>query len=121
MKFKAALKKYLTLFRYKFPSKLPTENLDAFNAWVDKLFRVYELPNLPSYKHAIAAAVMHLPPTTSHVPNAFFAKTIRKAMASQLAYEVLMKIREDDKKKALEEEDKASDKKLTLITPSGTE
>ena len=78
------------------PQKLPV-GMTEFDKFADFIFTTYNLPALPSYKHAIAAQVMHLGPQTNYVAPRVFAKSIKKAMANQIAYEVIEKIRLDEK------------------------
>lgn len=101
MKFKTQLRK----IKAKFPTKLPTSGAPEFNAWATSILELYELPTFDSYYHAIATAIMHLSPTTSHAPKAFFAKTVRKAMANQIAYEKISEIREKEKQLSLVKSD----------------
>lgn len=80
------------------PHKLPV-GMTEFDKFTDFIFTTYDLPDLPSYKHAIAAQVMHLGPQVNYVAPRTFAKSIRKAMANQIAYEVIEKIRLEEKAK----------------------
>ncbi len=75
-----------------FPSALPV-GVDQFNGFADSIFDLYGLPNLPSYKHAIASIVMHLGPTTAYKSKFFFSLTIKKSMANQIAYEVIQSLK----------------------------
>lgn len=80
-----------------FPYKLPV-GITEFNRFSDRIFFTYQLPNLPSYKQAIAASIMHLPTHTTRKSPRWFAIGIRKAMANQIAYEVIYEIKEREKK-----------------------
>lgn len=53
---------------------------------------------MPSYRHAIATMIMHLGPTTSRKSNYYFASSIRKAMANQIAYQVIQDLKADEEK-----------------------
>lgn len=102
-KFLEKLKKLCNLLLAHFPSKLPTTGKTEYTAWEANVLALYDLPNLPSYRHALATAIMHLPTTCSHAPISFFGKTIRKAMANQIAYDTIYSINEEEKlKKSLE-------------------
>lgn len=76
-----------------FPSKLPT-GAQAFDGFCDSVFSTYTLPDLPSYRGAIATMILHLGPTTSYKPKFYFAKSVRKAQANQVAYEKLQELKE---------------------------
>lgn len=79
-------------------------------AFMLDIFETYRLPDMPSYRQAIASLIMHLGPTTSKMSRKYFAISVKKAMANQVAYEVIDAIRAADKKAA---EEKAT-KEVTL-------
>lgn len=99
MKPLAQLKKYFALFCAHFPSTLPHQNKDDFNQWLLELFTLFNLPDSPSYRQAVSVAVMHLPESKSVVSKSYFAKVIRKRMASELAYSIIEEVRALDKLK----------------------
>lgn len=78
------------------PSQLPMgmQDLDRFCI---SIFNTYDLPDMPSYRHAIATMIMHLGPTQSRAAKKYFAISIKKAMSNQVAYELILKIKEDEK------------------------
>jgi hypothetical protein len=86
----------------RFPSELPrtVEDIDTYS---DYVIKAYELPDEPSYRQALAAAIMHLGPVTIYAPKRFFAKSIMKAMANHAAF---------DKIRALKKEEEAYHKKI---------
>ncbi len=63
----------------------------------NSLTETYNLPTLASYKQAVASSIMHLPPTVSQKAPSFFASTIRKAMANQIAYNIIEEVRAQEK------------------------
>lgn len=75
-----------------FPSKLPT-GVAEFDSWSSSIFDTYGLPNLPSYRQAVASMIMHLGPTVDKKAKFFFAKAVRKAQANQIAYEEIQKLK----------------------------
>ncbi len=77
------------------PSRLPL-GMTEFDDFCTSIFKTYSLPDLPSYRHAIASMVMHLGPTTANKPKWFFAKSVRKAMANQIAYENIQKLKKQE-------------------------
>jgi hypothetical protein len=81
---------------------LPT-TLEGFHQFADSIFEDYELPNLPSYRHAIATMIMHLDPTVIEVERSYFAKSIKKAMANQIAYDVIQTIKKEEAEKLAQE------------------
>jgi hypothetical protein len=87
-KLKADTKRILGLFLGWFPHKLPVgaQELQDFTTWV---LATYRLPDLISYRNALATMILHLGPTTCRKPPRFFAICIRKAMSNQVAYEFL--------------------------------
>lgn len=105
MKLLPALKKYFALLRAHLPSTLPHQNKDEFEAWLTTLFALFNLPDSPNYRQAVAASVMQLPATQSKMPKAYFARVIRKSMANQIAYWVIEEVRALDKKLQQQEEE----------------
>lgn len=90
------LKKIATKLLHFFPHQLPV-GVTAFNKLFQSLTATYDFPDASSYKHAVASSIMHLGQTTDSKAPRFFAKTIRKAMANQIAYNVIEEIRVLDK------------------------
>jgi hypothetical protein len=80
------------------PSKLPV-GLNALDAFSTETLAVYDIPTLPSYYHAIASMIMHLGPQQVKVKRSFIAASIRKAMANQVAFEQIQKLKEEQKAK----------------------
>lgn len=95
---KEALKRSLLRLMGRFPHRLPHTGDPAFNRFCDKIFRTYGIPDLVSYRQAIATMILHIPPTKIHKPLAFFAVSIRKAQANEIAYQTIRKIQEEQKK-----------------------
>lgn len=100
------------------PSKLPV-GLDQFESYCSSIFETYSLPDLPSYRNAIATMIMHLAPTSFYKPKFYFAKSVKKAMANQTAYEVIQRIRDEEKKKE-QEALELKQKEVTIPTGEAT-
>lgn len=81
-----------------FPKALPT-GMTELNAYTDWILETYDLPKFPSYRQSVAAMIMHLGTHVTAKPPRFFARGIKKAMANQVAYEVIQEIRQEEKKK----------------------
>lgn len=92
----AKSRNFLSKTRGFFPEKLP-RSLEDFYKFSDSIFKTYNIPPLPSYENAVATMIMHLDPTTDKKSKYFFAKSIRKAQANQVSYEIIQKIREEAK------------------------
>lgn len=90
------LKQLYQRIRGRFPSALPKGSKE-FDDFVDSILDIYNIPDLPSYRNAIATIIMHLGPITTHKAKKFFAASIHKAMANQVAYEKMQEIRETEK------------------------
>lgn len=90
------LKKLWTKFVFMFPHQLPVGEM-AFIDYCDKLFLTYDLPNLASYHHAVATMIMNQSPVTDSIPPCMFAKSIRKAMANEVAWARLQALKEEQK------------------------
>lgn len=89
--------RFLRQFLGLFPTKLP-KGLEEFEVFAKDIFDLYDIPDFPSYRQAIATMVMHMPPTTHRKSKHHFMRAIRKAQANQVCYEVIQQIREEEKK-----------------------
>ena len=78
------------------PTDLPVGMTDLENFSTD-IFKTYDIPDKRSYRHAVATMIMHLGPQTNKVPKMYFVKSIRKAMANQIAFEKIQAIKEEEK------------------------
>lgn len=85
------------------PAHLPVGRTD-FDRFCDRLFWVYDLPTFDSYRESVATMIMHLAPTLHKVPPSYFARSIQKAMANQVAYSVIQELKK--KQKELETKEK---------------
>lgn len=94
--------KYLGYLKGFFPAELPI-GMPQFNAFCDNIFAVYGIPNLPSYRSAIATQILHIAPTTNSKAPYFFAKSIRKAQANEVAFSYLDEQRKEQGAKMLQE------------------
>lgn len=90
------MKKLLSKLRGFFPTALPTGKTE-FDQFCLKIFDIYNLPDMRSYREAIATMIMHSGPTISTKSLYYFAKSIRKAQANQVAYNMLMIFKEEAK------------------------
>lgn len=97
MKILTVFKGYWHRFINKYlPTRLPVgmEQLDIF---CEKALSIYNIPDLPSYRHAIAAMIMHMGPTIDRVTLYHIARSIRKAQSNQVCYELIQRLKEDEK------------------------
>jgi hypothetical protein len=79
------------------PQALPTLGLTEFDHYCEMIFEIYDLPDLPSYRQAIATMIMNLGPTKHMEAPFYFAKSVKKAMANQIAYEKIQQLRKAEK------------------------
>lgn len=98
---KSRFKRLVSKLRGFFPEKLPT-GIQDYEKFMKSIFEDYSIPEESSYTNAVATMIMHLDPTTDKKSRYYFAKSIRKAQANQIAYHFIMKIRDDNKKQELE-------------------
>lgn len=92
-------KKFIKLFKKllgMFPVSLPT-GMTQIEVFTKDILYTYDVPDMPSYHHAVATMIMHLPPTKHKASKHYFAKSLKKAQANQTAYEVIQKIKEAEK------------------------
>lgn len=110
----AKVRQFAAKARYLIPSALPV-GAKEFEDFFQSIVNTYDLPNLPSYKQAIATMIMHLGQSVHKAPKSLFAKCIKKSMANQVAYEIIQQIRDDEKLKQQEAAaalEKVDDEKL---------
>lgn len=74
---------------------LPMGELD-FDDFSDSVLKTYNIPDLPSYRHAIAASMMHLPPTQAKKSKRYFGFIVRKAVSNQIAYEKIQSYKQQE-------------------------
>ncbi len=107
------MKKLLSKLRGFFPTRLPTGKTE-FDTFCLKIFDIYDLPDMRSYREAIATMIMHSGPTVSTKSLYYFAKSIRKAQANQVAYNMLMVFKEEAKAEEEAEKLEKSEKPADL-------
>jgi hypothetical protein len=103
---KNKLRKYYGPIKGAFKHSLPT-GATEFDKFCERILGYYNLPNVRSYKEAIAHMIQHLDPLTTKAPLTYFAKSIKKAQANQAAFHALQKFKEESKAeeaKIIEEE-----------------
>lgn len=79
------------------PRRLPIGRAE-FDLFCERLFWTYDIPRLDSYRQAVATMIMHLSPTTDKKAPLYFAKSIKKAQANEVAYHVIQEFKEKFKK-----------------------
>lgn len=80
-----------------FSAPLPRGTAE-FETFSQSIIDIYNLPDLPSYRHAIASMIMHLPPTCHRASKRYFAKCVLKAMANEISYAKIQEYKEAMKK-----------------------
>lgn len=91
---KDTILKLFARFLALFPTNLPVSGVE-FKNFSDHILWAFGLPNLPSYHAAIGSMIMHLGPTIHRKPKAFFARSVKKAMANEVAYSIIQSIKND--------------------------
>lgn len=92
------VKKLFWRVRGYFPKKLP-KGEEGFNRFCHFIYDTYDIPELPSYRHAIATMIMHIPPQTAKASPWFFARSIYKAQANEIAFQVIQEVNKQDREK----------------------
>jgi len=100
------MKNYAFYLRGFFPKKLPVGKTEL-ETYCDQLFSTYNIPKNNSHKHAFCTMVMNLGPTVFYKAPFYFALAMRKAQANQVAYDMLMVLREEEKKLLEKEKEEA--------------
>ncbi len=84
------LKRLLRLFRSYFPSQLPQSG-QGMDLFIADILDLAQLPDNSSFKTAIATQIMHVGPDSSRVAKRSFIIALQKAIANQLAYEIIQR------------------------------
>jgi hypothetical protein len=90
------LKPFLLLKSF-FSTELPKTEAD-FEAFYQDVIDLFKLPSGNQTRQAFATMIMHLPNDVASKSKAWFAVCLKKALANQAAYNVLDKIRQEEKK-----------------------
>ena len=72
---------------------------EEFDKFADEILALGQLPDNPSYRHAIASCIMHLDPVTDRKERSYFAKAIRKSISNQVAYNKMKQLEKEDQEK----------------------
>jgi len=82
----------LSVLRAFLPSKLPITLADH-DTWAISILKTAKLPDNDSFRHALATMVMHLGPTTVWKAKMFFILSLQKAIANEIAYNVMQDLK----------------------------
>lgn len=93
----AKLKTLFRKLRSRFPSDLPRTRAQL-DAYYQDVLELYALPDDPSYKQAFATFIMHLGPVEHRKSKHFFARSIYRRMANQIAYDTIDELRRNESK-----------------------
>lgn len=95
------------------PHRLPMGRIE-FDIWADRIIRAAAIPGatLDSQRATLAGTIMHLGPTESHKPDAFFIHTLIKLAANQVAHAMFQELRALEKERLQKEEQQANETKV---------
>lgn len=102
-----AIRRLLALRKTPLP-----QGVTEFDVWADDIIDLYDMPNNDSIKFALATNVMHLKPTESHVPKAYFGAVLRKGAATQVAHQVMQDCKARQEARIKEEQEKLAQQQL---------
>lgn len=105
------VKRYFRLFLGLFPRRLPIGQSEL-NQFCADIFGLYVIPDLPSYRLAIATMIMHLGPQEAYKAPFWFFRSIRAAQAKEVAYQVVADDREARNKEERIAKQAAYDQKM---------
>lgn len=121
------LRQWLAIFKPKWlivrqlnkPRQLPLGRAD-FEAWSDRIISGALIPEVTinSQKWTLANLILHLGPTESHKPDAFFIHSMLKLASNQVADAIRVEIRTEEKAR-MDAEEKAKGEqpsKLSIVT-----
>lgn len=80
------------------PERLP-QGMKEFDAWVDEISILSELPVNDKLKKVIGTLILQMPPSTNYCPKNHIVSLVQKAAANQVSVEVLSLIDEKEKSK----------------------
>lgn len=83
---------FLNKVLFLFPSSLPV-GMTEFKSWMDSIIQTYAIPDNDSSRFALATMILHLSSTISSKPKVHFARSMRKAMANQVAAAVMQDLK----------------------------
>lgn len=95
------LKRAFWFVRGFLPSRLPLTR-DELITFCDRIIFVYGLPDFPSYKQLIATLIMHVEQKTVYKSYRYFAVACKRAMANEIAYQVIQDLKKEEAAKAAE-------------------
>lgn len=97
MNFKSALKTFFGRLRGYFPSPLP-QGVTEFNAFVDSISTLYKPKMDPrSVRFVVSSLIMRMGPAESWKSKYFFAKSLHRGAASQVAVYIQEEIKNEQK------------------------
>ena len=105
------LARWFKLFLGLFPQPLP-RGVSELNNFYTNFFSMYDIPDLASYRLALATMMMHMGPTTAYKSPFWFYRSIRAAQAKETAYQVIAEDREARNKEEREAKQAAYDTKM---------
>lgn len=108
--------KWLILRQLNKPRPLPMGRSE-FNEWSARIIQGALVPGatINSQIWTLANLILHLGPTESHKPDAFFIHSLRKFAANQVADYVRAEIRTEEKARLDAEEKAKAEPKLALV------
>jgi len=93
---KQRLKRIIAWLLVLVPRRLPIGRAQ-FERLAARILDMTGLPQNPSFVQAIANSVLQLKPQQAYRADAYFVLTILKACANQVAYNIAMEIRSQEK------------------------
>lgn len=87
------LKRLATRLAGRLPHKLP-KSVKEFDLLAMRVCDAYGMEYNDSYRHAIATMIMHMGPLETHKSLKYFASSLKKSAANQIAYQVIQDLRE---------------------------
>jgi hypothetical protein len=92
------MKKILKRILGLIPSPLPRKGRSEMDAWVNDIIETYDLPDNDSHRQALLSMILNLAPTVVLKSKFFFAASVMKAATNQIAYDIIMEIRDRNNK-----------------------
>lgn len=110
--------KVVVLDQMNEPRPLPM-GVTEFNEWSDRIISGAMVgAGIETQKATLASMILHLGPTESHKPDAYFIHSLRKLAANQVAHEMFTRLRDEVKERLTKQEaaEKQANKQVEATT-----
>lgn len=109
------IKKQLNKVKSYFPTRLPI-GMTEFNDWTSSIVNTFDLPDNDSTRFGLAVMITHLQPTEFTKSKRYFAISVKKSMANQIAFANMEELKAKQKAQIAAEQAAVAAKALEVTT-----